>query len=234
MARIAWANQPADKEYQIGVDRGVYYPCTDAGVYLTGIPWIGLTACNENPEGGDITDLFADNAKYLSLLAVEEMGFTIEAYSYPSDFEAAIGCKSIKKSGRTVMKIYQQKHQAFGLCYRTEKGSGASEASKLGDHYKLHFCYGCKVGATDKAYETIDDSPDALTFSWEATTDKANVTVGGKDKKVSYIVIDIDDLSSDEKTLLEDKIYGVDNGANATLPTPQELVNFLATGTFGS
>ena len=217
------------KKYETGLKMGVLYPVNEStGVYAPGVAWNGLTAVNESPEGAEASDLYADDAKYISLYSAENFKGTIEAYTYPDEFAALNGEEELL--GTDVQAgVYagQQKRGAFGLCYRTVMGNDVS-----GDNYgyKLHLVYGCKVSPSEKAYKTINDSPEAISFSWEfSTTPVAFKTT----KQTSQITIDSTKFTTTTQkaklTALEDILYGNDttetNGAR--LPLPDEIITKL-------
>ena len=162
MAKLVW-DEVGKRTYETGVDKGVLYVQDAEGAYGKGVAWNGLTAVNEAPSGAEPTPLYADNIKYLELTSKEEYGATIEAYTYPDEFEACDGSAEI---GEGVV-IGQQSRKVFGLCYRTVKGNDV----KNNDYgYKIHLVYGCKAKPAQKNYQTINDSPEAITFSWEVST----------------------------------------------------------------
>ena len=179
MSKLVW-DQTGHRLYETGVKNGVLYVQNGTGEYGEGVAWNGLTAINQSPSGAEASPLYADDIKYLELMSVEEFGGSIEAYTYPEEFEACDGSAAIV----TGVKIGQQKRSAFGLCYRTIIGND-TENDEYG--YKLHLVYGCKAAPSEKAYATVNDSPEAITFSWEFTT--TPVPVDGF-KPTSYVEID--------------------------------------------
>ena len=178
MSKLVW-DKTGERLYETGVKQCVLYLPTN-GVYSKGVAWNGITAVNENPSGAEATALYADDSKYLNLYSVEEFGATVEAYTYPDEFAECDGSAEIAKG----VMVGQQTRKTFGLCYRTTIGNDVDG----NDHgYKLHIIYGAMASPSEKAYSTINDSPEAMTFSWELTT--TPVTVTGK-KPTASIVID--------------------------------------------
>lgn len=212
--RIVWDNQ-GERLFETGVDRGVLYTQTD-GVYDTGVPWNGLTAVTEAPSGAEPTPLYADNIKYLELMSVEEFAATIEAYTYPEEFEACDGSATLVEG----ITIGQQPRKSFGFSYRTKLGN-----DDVGDEYgyKIHLVYGAKASPSDKGYETINESPDAITFSWEITT--TPVEIPGH-KPSASLTIDSTKVSPETLKKLEDLLYGGDEN-DPTLPTPEEILTLI-------
>ena len=219
--------------YETGISHGVLYPMTN-GVYGDGVAWNGLTSVSESPDGADANDLWADNIKYASLRSAETFGGTIEAYTYPDEWAQCDGSASI---GDGVL-IGQQPRKSFGLSYRTEQGNDVD--SEIDDGYKIHLVYNCTASPSDRQYETINDSPDAITFSWEYTSNPVAFTnaaaLAAKLKPVSCITIDTKKILAAEGgaaklEALESKLYG--NGtAAAKLPTPDEIYTWATTGSF--
>ena len=164
MAKLTW-DDTGKRYFESGVDHGVLYPFSE-GAYQTGVAWNGLTAVSETPEGADATDFWADNIKYATMRAAESFGGTIEAYTYPTEFEACDGTATLVKG----VTVGQQTRQAFGFCYRTTESNDQAE-----ENYKIHIWYGCTASPSERSYETINDSPDAITFSWEVTTNPVPV-----------------------------------------------------------
>lgn len=222
---LVW-DDTGKKIYENGVSRGVLYVKNSDGTYKDGVAWNGLTAVTESPDGAEPTDLYADNIKYASMLSAETFGATIEAYTYPDEFAECDGSASIA----TGVYVGQQPRTPFAFCYRTEVGSD-SYAAGAENHYKLHIVYGATASPSEKNYETINDSPDAITFSWEINTTPVNVT----DKKpTANLVIDVAKLTDAQRKLIEDSLYGTDAGTGgtpaATAPTlllPDEIAGLL-------
>lgn len=213
MAKITW-DETGKKLYETGVDHGVLYLLSEQGAYTNGVAWNGLTSISESPSGAEETALYADNIKYLSLRSAEDFGATVEAYTYPDEFEQCDGSASLA----TGVVIGQQSRATFGLCYRTVVGNDV----KNDDYgYKLHLIYGCTASPSQKQYQTINDSPSAITFSWEIKT--VPVGVAGH-KATATVVIDSTKLDEAGKTALanlEKQLYG--DGGDATMPLPDAI-----------
>lgn len=213
---ITW-DAPEDRLYETGVDHCVLYQRDSTGAYPSGVAWNGITAINENPSGADATKLWADNIKYLTLRAAEEYGFTIEAYTYPDEWMECDGSASIA----TGAYIGQQERKTFGLCYRTLIGDDIEH----NDHgYKLHLVYGCSASPSGKNYQTVNDSPEAITFSWECDT--TPVPVAGH-QPTATIVIDSTKADATKLAALEALLYG-DGTAAAQLPLPATVISTLS------
>lgn len=217
MAVITW-DETGKRFYETGVDHGVLYPISESGKYTPGVAWNGLTALTETPEGAEIEDLYADNIKYLSLLSAETFGGTIEAYTYPDEFMECDGSKELAAG----VVAYQQTRKTFGLCYRTVLGNDVDGNDK---GYKLHLIYGCKASVSERAYSTINDSPEAITFSWEFKSTPVTVSKDGF-KPTSCIIIDSTKVAKEKMTLLENKLYG-DVSTEAELPLPDEVLSII-------
>jgi|SRR6188472_404923 len=216
MAPLTW-DEVGERLYETGVDHGVLYLPDETGVYDTGIAWNGLTTVTESPSGAETTPQYADNIKYLYLVSAEEFGATIEAFTYPDEFAECDGTV-VPAAG---VSVGQQSRKSFGLSYRTRVGNDLEGA----DHgYKLHLVYGALAAPSEKAYATINDSPEAIAFSWEITT--IPVAVTGM-KPTSLIVIDSTKVDPADLTALENELYG-DAGGDARLPTPDEVIAFFA------
>ena len=217
MAKLVW-DKTGDRLYETGVKNGVLYIPT-AGVYSKGVAWNGLTAVTESPSGAEATALYADDTKYLSLMSAEEFGATIEAYTYPDEFAACDGSAELADG----VMIGQQKRSIFGLCYKTTIGND----TEGNDHgYKLHIIYGAQAKPSERAYATINDSPEAITFSWEITTTPVNVTGA---KPTASLVIDSTKAEPSKLAALEDILYGKDGepGNEARLPRPDEIKTLM-------
>jgi len=224
MPRITWDN-PGEKLYETGVDRGVLFPQKADGSYDVGVAWNGLTAVNQSPSGGDTNDLYADNIKYLSLRATEDYGATIEAFTYPDEFMECDGSKEIAPG------VYagQQARKPFGFSYRTLIGND-TEGTAHG--YKLHLVYNATVSPSEKSYGTVNDSPDAINFSWEAST--TPVALPAPFKPTAHIEIDSTKADDAKLTALENLLYGTEN-ADPTLPDPATVISMMGTtGTTGT
>lgn len=219
MARLVW-DKTGEHLYETGVDHGVLYFPDQTGAYKNGVAWNGLISVSESPSGAEATGQYADNIKYLNLISAEEFGATIEAYTYPEEFEACNGNKELVDN--TGVYVGQQSRSVFGFCYRTMIGNDTDGQ----DHgYKLHLVYGCQVSPSEKAYQTINDSPEALTFSWELSTTPINVT--GK-KPTALLVIDSTKIDSTKLAKIETKLYGDETSTGAVLPTPDEIAEILS------
>ena len=216
MAKIKW-DETGEKIYETGVKNGVLYLPDETGAYVKGVAWNGLTAVTESPSGAESTPLYADDIKYVELFSAEEFGATIEAYTYPAEFEACDGSASLGEG----VTIGQQDRKAFGLCYRTVVGNDV----KGNEHgYKLHLVYGAKAKPSEKAYATVNDSPEAVTFSWEVTTTPVNVAGF---KPTASVTIDSTKITPEKLKLIEDKLYGTAS-EEATLPLPDEIKQIIA------
>lgn len=218
MAKLVW-DATAQRLYETGVSNGVIYPLESNGSYGTGVAWNGLTGVTESPSGADTTDLWADNIKYLSLRAAEQFGATIEAYMYPDEFAVIDGTASPANG----VYIGQQARKAFGFCYKTVVGNDV-DFEDYG--YKLHLIYNATVSPSEKAYATINDSPEAITFSWELSTTPVNIT-GYNYKPTACITIDSKKVDPDVLADLEDILYGTAS-EDATLPTPGQVIAMFA------
>ena len=217
MAKLVW-DKTGDRLYETGVKNGVLYIPT-AGVYSKGVAWNGLTAVTESPSGAEPTALYADDTKYLSLMSTEEFGATIEAYTYPDEFAACDGSAELADG----VMIGQQKRSTFGLCYKTTIGND----TEGNDHgYKLHIIYGAQAKPSERAYATINDSPEAITFSWEITTTPVNVTGA---KPTASLVIDSTKADPSKLAALEDILYGKDGepASEPRLPLPDEIKSLM-------
>ena len=223
MSRITW-DTVGERYYETGVKMGVLYPIQVGGLYNKGVAWNGLTAVTESPSGAEATALYADDIKYLNLMSNEEFGATIEAYTYPEEFAECDGSSALA----TGVMIGQQKRKTFGLCYRTAIGNDV-DGSDYG--YKLHLIYGCLASPSEKAYATINDSPEAITFSWEVSTTPVSVTGF---KPTSQLTIDSTKVDPLKLTSLEDILYGKDGDGEAAteprLPLPDEVAALFSEG----
>lgn len=222
MSKLVW-DQTGERLYETGVKQGVLYPQV-SGAYPKGVAWNGLTAVTESPSGAEATALYADDIKYLNLMSNEEFGATIEAYTYPDEFAKCDGSASLAEG----VSIGQQKRQAFGLSYRTTLGNDV-DGNDYG--YKLHIIYGALAAPSEKAYSTINDSPEAITFSWEVSTTPVNVSGY---KPTASITIDSTKVDAEKLAALEDILYGKDGedgtGTDARLPLPDEIATIFAAG----
>lgn len=217
MAKLKW-DQTGERLYETGVDRGVLYVYdTEGSKYGTGVAWNGLTAVNESPSGAESNPQYADNTKYLDLYSAEEFGATIEAFTYPAEFEECDGSAELAKG----VTIGMQNRKMFGFCYRTLIGNDTEGT----DHgYKLHLVYGAKASPSEKSRSTVNDSPEAVTFSWEVTT--TPVTVEGF-KPTSHLIIDSTKADPTKLAELEKKLYGDDSAGEPTLPLPDEVKTLM-------
>lgn len=216
MSKLIW-DKTGERLYETGVQKGVLY--TQVENQWTGVAWNGLTAVTESPSGAEASPLYADDIKYLNLMSAEEFGGTIEAYMYPDEFKPCVG-ESELAGGVT---IGQQARKAFGFCYRTALGND-TDGTEHG--YKLHIIYNALASVAEKAYATINDSPEAITFSWEFST--TPVEVEGF-KPTSIVTIDSTKVDKSKLEALEAKLYGSDS-ETATLPMPNEIAQMFAAG----
>ena len=215
MARLVW-DQTGQKTYETGVKQGVLYPQGEGGVYPKGYAWNGLTGVTESPSGAESNPLYADDIKYLNLISAEEFGATIEAYTYPDEFAECDGSAEIAPG----VTIGQQARKTFGMAYKTTFGNDV-DGNEHG--YKLHLIYGALATPSEKAYATINDSPEAITFSWEVTT--TPVAVQGF-KPTASLTIDSTKTEKAKLTALEDILYGKDS-VEARLPLPDEIAELM-------
>lgn len=218
MPKLTWDNT-GERIFETGVKQGVLYPIQSDGKYTKGVAWNGLTAVTESPSGAEATALYADDIKYLNLLSNEEFGATIEAYTYPDEFAECDGSAELA----TGVMIGQQKRKTFGLCYRTTIGNDV-EGNDYG--YKLHLVYGCLAAPSEKGYSTINDNPDAITFSWEVSTTPVNVEGF---KPTSQITIDSTKADPTKLAALEAVLYGGE-ATEAKLPLPDEVAALMTAG----
>ena len=215
MAILTW-DQVGERFYETGVDQGVLYIPNISGVYNNGVAWNGLTGVSESPSGAEATPMYADNIKYLNLYSVEEFSATIEAFTYPTEFAQFDGVATPQAG----VNVGQQSRKSFGLSYRTRLGNDL-----LGDDYgyKLHLVYGCTASPSEKAYSTINDSPEAITFSWEIMTVPMQVT--GL-RPTSIITIDSTLADPTDLAALNVLLYGA-VATDPSLPTPNEVVTLF-------
>jgi len=221
MGKIVW-DRAGERYYETGVKNGVLYPAAaSAGTYGVGVAWNGLTSVTESPTGAEASPLYADNIKYLNLMSLEELEATIEAYTYPDEFAVCDGSADVIDG----VKIGQQTRKEFALCYKTMIGSDAD--SELG--YKIHILYGALASPSERAYESINDSPDAIAFSWDVTTTPVAVTGY---KPTSLLTIDSTKVDAVKLAALEDILYGLDvdgetPAVDPRLPLPDEIIALL-------
>lgn len=219
---LTW-DAAGERLYETGIDRVVLYPQASGGTYSAGVAWNGVTAVNENPSGADATDLFADNIKYLSMRSAEQFGATIEAYTYPDEWAECDGSATIA----TGVIAGQQPRKSFGLSYRTLVGNDTDN----NDHgYKIHLIYGGSAAPSSKNYQTVNDSPEAITFSWEITTIPVAVTGF---KPTAHIIIDSTKADATKLATLEALLYGTagtggTGGTDPSLPDPDTVISTMA------
>lgn len=222
--KLVW-DKTGEHYYETGVKNGVLYPMSASGTYPKGVAWNGLTAITESPSGAEATALYADDIKYLNLMSNEEFGATVEAYTYPDEFAECDGSASLTEG----VYIGQQARKTFGLCYRTTLGND----SKGNDYgYKLHIIYGAMASPSEKAYSTINDSPDAITFSWELSTTPVAVA---NFKPTASLTIDSTKVNPEKLASLEEILYGKDGtgedhstgAVDPRLPLPDEIANIM-------
>lgn len=218
MSKLVW-DKTGDRLYETGVDQGVLYPIQAGGTYNKGVVWNGLTAVTESPSGAEANPLYADNIKYLNLISAEEFGATIEAYTYPDEFMECDGSAELAPG----VYMGQQSRKTFGLCYRTVLGN---DVDNNGHGYKLHLIYGALAAPSEKGYTTINDSPEAITFSWEVKTTPVNVTGG---KPTACLTIDSTKVDKEKLAALETILYGGES-TEARLPLPDEVAQVIRTG----
>lgn len=224
--KLVW-DKTGEHFYETGVKNGVLYPMSASGTYPKGVAWNGLTAITESPSGAEATALYADDIKYLNLMSNEEFGATVEAYTYPDEFAECDGSASLTEG----VYIGQQARKTFGLCYRTTLGNDA----KGNDYgYKLHIIYGAMASPSEKAYSTINDSPDAITFSWELSTTPVAVA---NFKPTASLTIDSTKVDTAKLAALEEILYGKDGtgednttgAVDPRLPLPDEIATLMKT-----
>ena len=215
MAKIKW-DETGEKIYETGVKNGVLYLPDETGAYVKGVAWNGLTAVTESPSGAESTPLYADDIKYVELFSAEEFGATLECYTYPDEFAECDGSAEVAPG----VIIGQQNRKTFGLCYRTTLGNDV-KGNEYG--YKLHLIYGAKASPSEKSYSTINDSPEAITFSYEITTTPVNVT---GHKPTACLTINSTKVEAGKLQQLEALLYGAES-TEAKLPLPDEVINLL-------
>ncbi|MDF2800229.1 MAG: hypothetical protein K0S61_132 [Anaerocolumna sp.] len=217
MSKLIW-DKIGERVYETGVKMGVLYPQNGSGIYPLGIAWNGLTAVTESPTGAESSPLYADDIKYVNIRSTEEFGATIEAYTYPEEFADCDGSAELS----TGVRIGQQSRKTFGLAYRTAIGN---DVENIDYGYKLHLIYGATAAPSEKAYSTINDSPEAITFSWEIETTPVEVT---NKKPTASITIDSTKVDSAKLAALELILYG-NTGVEPRLPLPDEIASIFAT-----
>lgn len=215
MAQLTW-HTAGEKHYETGVSKVVLYPMTNTGTYGTGVAWNGVTAISESPSGAEPTPLWADDVKYLTMMSAEELALSIEAYMSPEEFDECDGSAELTAG----VTIGQQDRKSFGLCYRTIIGN---DTAKNEHGYKLHIVYGCLAAPSERAYQSVNDSPEAMTLSWEISTTPVAVT---DHKPTACVTIDSTKVDASKLAILEAKLYG---GADTQpeLPLPDEIKTLL-------
>lgn len=223
MSKLVW-DQSGQRYFETGISKGVLYPMSATpGSYSKGVAWNGLSSVSESPSGAEPTAIYADNIKYLNLLSVEEFAATIEAYTYPDEFAECDGSKEVVASSGVY--ISQQTRKQFALCYQTKLGN--DQNPELG--YKIHIIYGCLAQPTERAYETVNDSPEAMTFSWEISTTPVEVTGF---KPTAHLVIDSTKITAAKLTTIENSLYGTNaagetQGTDPTILLPDAIIAIL-------
>ncbi len=218
MSKLVW-DKTGERLYETGVDHGVLYPVQAGGVYNKGVAWNGLISVTESPSGAEASPIYADNIKYLNLMSAEEFGATIEAYMYPDEFAECDGSAEIASG----VSIGQQSRKTFGLCYRTVIGNDV-DSNEHG--YKLHMIYGALAAPSEKGYQTINDSPEAITFSWELSTTPVNVEGF---KPTASLTLDSTKADPSKLAALEKILYG-DTDVEPRLPLPDEIATLMGAG----
>lgn len=216
MAKLKW-DVSGERLYETGISNGVLYVQDDNGKYPKGVAWNGLTAVTESPSGAETTALYADNIKYINLLSTEEFGATIEAYQSPDEFDECDGTLSVVEG----VSFGQQDRKQFGLAYKTILGN---DIDKNNHGYKLHLVYGALAAPSEKAYNTVNDSPEAITLSWEIST--TPVEVEGF-KPTATVTIDSTKVDAKKLKKLEDILFGSESGDGPRLPLPDEIVTLM-------
>jgi hypothetical protein len=217
MAVLVW-DDSGNRLFETGIDKGVLYPIGALGTYLTGYAWNGLISFTESPSGAEPTPLWADNIKYLNLISAEEFSGTLEAYTYPDEFAECDGSKEAVLG----VKFAQQPRKVFGLSFRTKLGNDVDGEAH---GYKLHLLYGCQAAPSEKAYQTVNDSPEAITFSWEISATPPALAAAGL-KPTSLIVIDSTVADAAKLTALETILYGA-VATEPRLPLPDEIITLM-------
>lgn len=225
MSKITW-DDTGKRVYETGVDHGVLYPAQDDGSFANGVAWNGLSSVSQSPSGAEASPIWADNIKYLNLMSAEEYAATVEAYTYPDEFAECDGSKAISEG----VFAGQQTRKKFGLCYRTQLGNDV-KGTDYG--YKLHLIYNCSASPSEKAYQTINDSPEAISFSWSIATTPVPVTAVENTKPTATLEIDSTKVAAAKLAALEAILYGTDGsggaeGTTARLPFPDEVISIIA------
>lgn len=217
MSKLVW-DKTGERRYETGVDHGVLFPKDENGAYAAGVAWNGLTAVNETPSGAEANPIYADNIKYLNLISAEDFGASIEAYTYPDEFAPCQGCAE-PVAGVT---IGQQTRREFGFSYRTLIGN---DVDGQGHGYKLHLVYNALAAPSEKGYATVNETPEAITFSWEVTTTPVNIEGY---KPAAHLEIDSTKVDATVLKQLEDMLYGTES-EESKLPTPDEVIALFKT-----
>lgn len=213
--RLKW-DQTGERTYETGVSNGVLYPQKSDGSYDHGVAWSGLASVSENPSGAEPTKIYADNIAYLTLISAEEFGATVEAYTYPDEFAECDGSAEVADG----VMVGQQDHKPFGMVYKTIVGND-TEKDTYG--YKLHMIYGATAAPSEKSYSTVNDSPEAITFSWELSTTPVEIT---DRKPAASITIDSTKADKEKLKALEDILFGSED-SEARLPLPDEIITLM-------
>lgn len=212
MPTLVW-DETGKRFYETGVNKCALYVQSSTGTYPEGVAWNGITAVNESPSGAEANPIYADNMKYLTLMSAEELGLSIEAYTYPDEFAVCDGSSELNLG----VSVGQQPRKAFGLSYKTLIGNDIDN----NDHgYKLHLVYGCMAAPSEKGYSTINDSPEAITMSWEVTTTPLAIP---NHSPSAQIIIDSTKIAADKLAALEAILYGTGE-VKARLPLPEEVI----------
>lgn len=220
MAKLEW-DEIGKRFYETGVDRGVLYLPNETGAYVKGVAWNGLVTVSESPSGAESNAQYADNIKYLDLISKEEFGASIEAFTYPDEFAECDGTAEL--TGAAGVFLSQQSRKSFGFSYRTLIGND-TKGTDLG--YKLHLVYGCKATPSEKSRTTVNDSPEAVTFSWEVTTTPVNVGIENH-KPTSHIVIDSTKIAPEKLAKIEEALYGGES-KEPNLPLPKDILALVS------
>lgn len=224
MSRLVW-DQTGERLFEVGVRNCVLYPVTAAGNYGTGVAWNGITSITQSSEGADPNKIYADDIIYAIIRSAEEFNASIEAYTYPDEFAECDGSALIGANGG--LRLGQQKRRMFGLCYRTEIGNDVV-GDELG--YKIHLIYGCTASPSEKQYNTINDSPDPIQFSWDIDCLPVEVNIPGKNYlPVAHIEVDSTKVSPEIMAQLENLVYGTDgdNPTTPQLPLPKTIIELI-------
>ena len=216
MAKLIW-DAVGEKFYEMGTKKGVLYPMSDTGTYENGVAWNGLTAVTESPSGAEETKLYADDIKYASLRSAEEYGYTVEAYTYPDEWAPCDGSAEVAKG----VTIGQQKRKGFGFSWVTTVGNDISDEVAQ----KLHIAWNSTASPSEKSYATINDNPDAITFSWECSTSPVNVK---NHRPTSHMEIDLSKLKEKTVTAITEKLWGTES-TDPTLLSPDDLIDLITT-----